>query len=122
MAHPGDAVAVPLQQERRADLLDQVGTVVGCRTVDAETDARIRAALAAGTDGATVILITHRIATLRHADCICVLRDGRIAEQGTHEQLLAQNGIYRRIWELQSSAGEEPDAAAAAGKGGENHG
>lgn len=90
--------------------------------VDAETDARIRAALAAGTDGATVILIAHRIATLRHADCICVLRDGRIAEQGTHEQLLAQNGIYRRIWGLQSSAGEEPDAAAAAGKGGENHG
>ena len=73
--------------------------------VDAETDAKIRASLRENTAGSTVIIIAHRIATIRHADCILVLRDGRIAEQGTHEQLMARGGIYRRVYDLQSSAG-----------------
>lgn len=74
--------------------------------VDAETDARIRRALQENTSEATVILIAHRITTLRHADEIFVLEKGRIAEHGNHEQLMAMDGIYSRVYELQTGAGE----------------
>lgn len=70
--------------------------------VDAETDAAIRIALRENTSDATVILIAHRITTLQHADEIFVLEDGRVAEHGTHEELLEQNGIYRHVYELQT--------------------
>ena len=69
--------------------------------VDAETDARIRASLRKDTEGATVILIAHRITTLMHADQIIVMEKGRVREKGTHEELLAAGGIYRRIYDLQ---------------------
>lgn len=48
-----------------------------------------------------MILIAHRITTLMHADRIIVLDKGRVAEQGTHEELLQKDGIYRRIYDLQ---------------------
>ena len=69
--------------------------------VDAQTDAQIRRALQENTGDATVILIAHRITTLMHADQIIVLDRGRVAEQGTHEDLLRRGGIYRRIYDLQ---------------------
>ena len=74
--------------------------------VDAETDAKIRAALAEKTGNSTVFLIAHRITTLMNADEIIVLDRGRLAEQGTHEELLARNGIYRRIYDLQMAGRE----------------
>jgi ATP-binding cassette subfamily B protein len=74
--------------------------------VDARTDAQIRAAVAGERDGATVILISHRITTLMQADHIIVLEKGRIAEEGTHESLLQRNGIYRKIYELQTQGME----------------
>lgn len=76
--------------------------------VDAETDARIRAALRQDIGEATVILISHRITTIMHADRIIVMEKGRVMEKGTHEELLASGGIYRRIYDLQmNAAGEE---------------
>lgn len=69
--------------------------------VDAQTDARIRRNLQEYMKGATVILIAHRITTLRQADEIFVLDGGRIAEHGTHDELLAQGGIYSRVHALQ---------------------
>ena len=69
--------------------------------VDAETDVKIRQALKESIADATVILIAHRITTLMQADHIIVLDDGKIAEQGDHESLLRENGIYRRIYDLQ---------------------
>ncbi len=75
--------------------------------VDAETDARIRAGLRTSLGDATVVLISHRITTLMHADCILVLDKGRIAQMGTHEQLIAQPGLYREIYELQMKCAEE---------------
>lgn len=74
--------------------------------VDAETDSRIRAALAEKTGDSTVFLIAHRITTLMNADEIIVLDKGRLAEHGTHEELLAKNGIYRRIYDLQMAGRE----------------
>ncbi len=74
-------------------------------SVDAETDEKIRRALRREITGATVILIAHRITTLRDADEIFVLDDGRIAEHGCHEDLIRKDGIYRKVYELQT--GEE---------------
>ncbi len=75
--------------------------------VDAETDAKIRAALRTQMAGATCILISHRISTLMEADQILVLEQGRIAEQGTHTELIRQGGLYRRIYDLQLQCAEE---------------
>ena len=74
--------------------------------VDTETDAKIRRAIAQRFGKATVILISHRITTLSAADKILVLDKGRIAEEGTHEQLKCGGGIYQKIYEAQSGAKE----------------
>ena len=74
--------------------------------VDAETDMKIRNALKENTSDSTVIIIAHRITTLMNADNILVLDKGRVAESGTHEELLKHNGIYRRIFDLQENAAE----------------
>jgi ATP-binding cassette subfamily B protein len=87
--------------------------------VDSETDAKIRAALKENTAQSTVILVSHRITTLMHADVIMVLDDGQVAEMGTHSELLKnKNGIYKRIYDMQSSLETEilsPDPAAYTG-------
>lgn len=75
--------------------------------VDAETDAKIRNALKENVGDSTVILIAQRITTLMNADLIIVMDDGKIVEKGTHEQLLEQNGIYKKIYELQSRNASE---------------
>jgi ATP-binding cassette subfamily B protein len=71
-------------------------------SLDMETDAKIRESLRKDTAGATVILISHRITTLMKADVIMVLEDGHVAEIGTHNELVEKNGIYRRVYDLQS--------------------
>ena len=74
--------------------------------VDTETDAKIRRAIAQRFGKASVILISHRITTLSAADKIIVLDHGRIAEEGTHEQLKSGGGIYQKIYEAQSGIRE----------------
>lgn len=88
--------------------------------VDAETDARIRAALRKDTGDATVILIAHRITTIMHADQILVMDKGRIRERGTHEELLALGGTYRKIYDLQMAGSEEYDLQNAEEERGES--
>ena len=73
-------------------------------SLDMETDAKIRESLRADTAGATVILISHRISTLMKADVIMVLEDGKVAEIGSHRELVEKNGIYRRVYDLQTVA------------------
>ena len=77
--------------------------------VDAATDQEIRTQLARQMQGRTVILIAHRITTLMDADRIFLLDRGRIVEQGNHRELLEKGGLYRRIYDLQSSQGEFDD-------------
>lgn len=88
--------------------------------VDAETDAEIRASLHKAKGSATVVLISHRITTLMQADCILVLQDGRVAEIGSHEELMARRGLYREIYDLQMT-GEDRDLLFGE-EGGETHG
>jgi len=74
--------------------------------VDSETDAYIRKSLLALRRDGITFLISHRITTLREADNILVLENGRVTQQGTHEQLLKQGGLYRRIAEIQDAVPE----------------
>ena len=68
--------------------------------VDSYTERRIQKALARLLEGRTAIVIAHRLATIRGADRILVLRDGRLVEQGTHDALLALGGLYARLYRL----------------------
>lgn len=77
--------------------------------VDADTDARIRQELRRNLGDSTVILIAHRVTTLMQADNIMVLDKGRIAEIGTHKELMEQNGIYRKIYDMQMNLTEEEE-------------
>jgi ATP-binding cassette subfamily B protein len=70
--------------------------------VDTETDINIRTALKKRQASSTTLIITHRVATAKDADRIIVLDHGRIAQLGTHEQLLKQDGLYRRIYDIQT--------------------
>jgi ATP-binding cassette subfamily B protein len=78
--------------------------------VDTETDAKIRKALEARFGSASILLISHRITTLSKADKILVLDHGRIAEQGSHDELRQAGGIYQKICEIQSGSAEEVTA------------
>lgn len=79
--------------------------------VDSETDSLIRRALKEHMQNVTVILISHRITTLMGASQIMVLSGGRIAQLGTHAQLTAQDGIYRRIYDIQMSHDDRREVA-----------
>ena len=72
--------------------------------VDAETDAKIRKGLMEKGKDSTVIIISHRITTLMAADNILVLDKGRLVESGTHDELIKNTGIYRKIYDIQSVA------------------
>lgn len=71
---------------------------------DPDNEVRVGQALSVLSKGKTVIMIAHRLSSITDADCIYVLRDGKIAESGTHEELIAQNGIFTHMWKNYSEA------------------
>lgn len=79
-------------------------------SLDSEAEAQLQQALDQMVQDRTVIMIAHRLSTVKKADIIYVMEDGHIADSGTHEELLARGGLYRRLYEKQFG---EPDAAAA---------
>jgi ABC-type multidrug transport system fused ATPase/permease subunit len=80
-------------------LLDEATT-----SVDSEAEALIQEAFAHLMAGRTTIVIAHRLSSLQRAERIVVLEDGRITEEGSHQDLLARRGLYRRLYDLQSLA------------------
>lgn len=72
-------------------------------SIDTETEMRIQRALETLRSGRTTIVVAHRLSTIRSADQILVLRRGEVAERGTHDELVAQDGLYRRLYALQAA-------------------
>lgn len=69
--------------------------------IDTETEGLIQEAMAKMMQGRTTIVVAHRLSTIQHADQIMVMHHGQLREQGTHQELLAQNGIYKKLYDLQ---------------------
>ena len=91
------AISRTLLKDPRILILDDATS-----SVDAETEAEIRQALQRLMDGRTTFIIAHRIQSVMDADLILVLDQGRVVQRGTHADLMAQEGIYRRIYDLQA--------------------
>ena len=122
------AIARALLMDPRILILDD-----STSSVDTQTERLIQQALDRLMEGRTTFVIAHRLSTVRRADLILVMDDGRIVERGTHSELLAQGGLYREIYELQLRD-QEPSAkrcrhsscrwqsARPAGRGWSSHG
>jgi ATP-binding cassette subfamily B protein len=95
------AIARALLKDPPILILDEATSAV-----DNETEAAIQRSLEHITQNRTTIAIAHRLSTIRHAHRIYVIEYGRIVEQGTHEQLLDQRGVYAGLWNVQSGAKE----------------
>ena len=72
--------------------------------IDTETESLITEAMEKLMTGRTTIMVAHRLSTIQHADKIMVMDKGRIVESGNHQELLAQNGVYRKLYDLQLAA------------------
>ena len=106
------AIARTLLRENDILILDD-----SLSAVDTETDRTIREALVEGRGSGghvpTTFIISHRLTTLADADLILVLEDGRIAQQGTHEQLIRQEGLYRKVYRIQAALEDELNSEIA---------
>jgi len=96
------ALARALLQDTPVLLLDDA-----LSAVDAETEATILEALRSRHGRRTTLVIAHRLSTLAHADKIIVLEGGRIIQQGTHAELVEAEGLYRRLWTIQTALENE---------------
>ena len=77
-------------------------------SVDTETEVKVREALNRMVEGRTSVVIAHRLSTIQRADKIIVMHKGQVREMGTHQQLLAEHGIYYRLYQLQYKDQEIP--------------
>ncbi|HEU5358300.1 MAG TPA: ABC transporter ATP-binding protein [Gemmatimonadales bacterium] len=104
------AIARALLRDPPILLLDEATSAL-----DTESERLVQEAIERLMQDRTVLVIAHRLATVRHADRILVIEDGRIVEQGTHDDLYRQGGMYRRLYDLQfrDEPSADPDPAAA---------
>ncbi|MEP7315631.1 MAG: ABC transporter ATP-binding protein/permease [Sphingomicrobium sp.] len=99
------AIARTLLKDPPVLILDEATSALDSRTEEA-----IQATLNAAARGRTSIIIAHRLSTIANADQIVVLDDGKVAERGTHGELLAKNGLYAELWNRQAAEREAEDA------------
>jgi ATP-binding cassette, subfamily B, multidrug efflux pump len=81
-------------------------------SVDTETEMKVREALTKLVEGRTSVVVAHRLSTIQRADKIIVMHKGKVREMGTHQQLLAQHGIYYKLYQLQYKDQEVPASAS----------
>ena len=93
------ALARALLRDPRVLLLDEATSAL-----DAESEAAVQEALARLRQGRTTIVVAHRLSTVRDADLVVVMADGRAVEQGTHAELLERDGLYARLVRTQALA------------------
>jgi ATP-binding cassette subfamily B protein len=79
-------------------------------SVDTRTEINVQKAMAVLMKGRTSFVIAHRLSTIRDADCILVMNNGAIIEQGTHRELLAQGGFYAELYNSQFTGGDNAEA------------
>jgi len=89
-------------------LLDEPST-----GLDASSEKLVFEALDRLMEGKTCVVVAHRLATIRRADIIFVIKDGRIVERGKHDELIQSGGIYSKLYELQCGIGEEAEEESA---------
>jgi ABC-type multidrug transport system fused ATPase/permease subunit len=104
------AIARALLVDPRILILDEATS-----SVDTVTEAMIQDALAQLLEGRTAVIIAHRLSTVRKADRIHVIDGGRVVEQGTHDELYRQHGLYRDLYERQFI---DPEGSIVAGSAG----
>ena len=98
------AIARALIRDPQILLLDEATSAL-----DNESEARVQVALNRVHKGRTTIVVAHRLSTIRNADCIVALKDGKVAEQGTHEELMEMNGVYHSLVESQLAPMEDSE-------------
>jgi ATP-binding cassette subfamily B protein len=98
-----------LAHEPRILVLDEATS-----SVDTETEFRVREALTRMVEGRTSLIIAHRLSTIQRANNIIVMHKGKVREMGSHQQLLAQRGIYYKLYQLQYKDQEIAPVLAAA--------
>ena len=91
------AIARAVLKDAPLLLLDEATSAV-----DNETEAALQRSISTVSQGRTTIIIAHRLSTIRNADRILVLEKGTVVEDGTHEDLVEENGVYARMWGVQT--------------------